>query len=180
MKNTLNFLPVAGHLDLVSVSVARFVNQWRGSLSSSEFLVAEIDPDKAGGADFCTTYGVSATEGANCVIIEARRGNTRTIAACVAPVGYRMDFSGVIRKHLGARQVSVAPLDEVLAATQMEYGSITPIGLPSSWPILIDSGVFDAQRIIMGSGLRRSKLSVPSMAFHEMENVTNLTGIGIK
>ncbi len=35
--------------------------------------------------------------------------------------------------------VSVAPLEYVLEKTEMEYGSITPIGLPIEWEILVDS-----------------------------------------
>jgi prolyl-tRNA editing enzyme YbaK/EbsC (Cys-tRNA(Pro) deacylase) len=40
----------------------------------------------------------------------------------------------------------------------MEYGGITPVGLPPDWPILIDLNVIDQESVIIGSGIRGSKL----------------------
>ena len=40
----------------------------------------------------------------------------------------------------------------------MEFGGITPIGLPSDWPVLIDRAVLEAGPVVVGSGLRRSKI----------------------
>ncbi|MGE2691367.1 hypothetical protein [Mycolicibacterium pulveris] len=40
----------------------------------------------------------------------------------------------------------------------MEYGGITPIGLPPDWPILIDTNVIGQGRVIICSGIRASKL----------------------
>jgi prolyl-tRNA editing enzyme YbaK/EbsC (Cys-tRNA(Pro) deacylase) len=42
----------------------------------------------------------------------------------------------------------------------MEFGGITPIGLPAHWPILIDKAVAAAGPVVIGSGLRRSKILV--------------------
>ena len=44
----------------------------------------------------------------------------------------------------------------------MEYGSINPIGLPFDWKIFVDPKVMEVERIICGSGLQISKLSLPS------------------
>lgn len=44
----------------------------------------------------------------------------------------------VIRKYTNSRVVSVAPFEYVLEKTWMEYGSITPIGFPDDWMILVD------------------------------------------
>ena len=44
----------------------------------------------------------------------------------------------------------------------MEYGGITPVGLPADWPILVDQNVADQQRVIIGSGIRGSKLLASS------------------
>jgi prolyl-tRNA editing enzyme YbaK/EbsC (Cys-tRNA(Pro) deacylase) len=43
----------------------------------------------------------------------------------------------------------------------MEYGGITPIGLPAAWPVLIDPAVLDPESVVIGSGLRHSKLLLP-------------------
>lgn len=42
----------------------------------------------------------------------------------------------------------------------MEYGGITPVGVPESWRLLIDTRVVEGFCVI-GSGLRTSKLAVP-------------------
>jgi prolyl-tRNA editing enzyme YbaK/EbsC (Cys-tRNA(Pro) deacylase) len=43
----------------------------------------------------------------------------------------------------------------------MEYGGITPIGIPASWPLLVDAGAAATERVIIGSGIRASKLVMP-------------------
>ncbi len=43
----------------------------------------------------------------------------------------------------------------------MEYGGITPIGLPDDWPILVDAKVADLPYAVIGSGVRRSKIVIP-------------------
>jgi prolyl-tRNA editing enzyme YbaK/EbsC (Cys-tRNA(Pro) deacylase) len=47
-----------------------------------------------------------------------------------------------------------------VAETGMEYGGITPVGLPGGWPVLIDEAVAATPYVVVGSGLRRSKLVV--------------------
>jgi prolyl-tRNA editing enzyme YbaK/EbsC (Cys-tRNA(Pro) deacylase) len=54
-----------------------------------------------------------------------------------------VDVNGIVRKHLGARKISFAPMDSAVALTGMEYGGITPVGLPGDWPILVDLNVVD-------------------------------------
>ena len=43
----------------------------------------------------------------------------------------------------------------------MEYGGITPLGLPDGWRLLVDDLVVDIDVAVIGSGVRRSKLLVP-------------------
>ena len=44
----------------------------------------------------------------------------------------------------------------------MEYGGITPVGLPSDWPVLVDEAVVLAGDVVIGSGIRASKLLLPA------------------
>ena len=46
----------------------------------------------------------------------------------------------------------------------MEYGGITPIGLPAGWPILIDAAVAAAGPVVIGSGIRGSKIVIDGAA----------------
>ncbi len=65
-----------------------------------------------------------------------------------------------MRRHLGARKLSFASMDDAVALTGMEYGGITPVGLPADWPILVEESVAGHGRLIVGSGIRGSKLLV--------------------
>ncbi|NUR92076.1 MAG: hypothetical protein HOY71_49075 [Nonomuraea sp.] len=122
--------------------------------------VAEIDPELADTAAFCERYGVALEESANCVIVAAKRGGEVRYAACMVLATMRVDVNGVVRKHLDARKTSFAPMAEAVELTGMEYGGITPIGLPADWPILVDANVAALDWAVIGSGLRRSKLAV--------------------
>jgi prolyl-tRNA editing enzyme YbaK/EbsC (Cys-tRNA(Pro) deacylase) len=70
----------------------------------------------------------------------------------------RADVNGVVRRRIDARKASFAPMDLAVAETGMEYGGITPVGLPEGWPLLVDEAVVTRPYVVVGSGLRRSKL----------------------
>ena len=82
----------------------------------------------------------------------------------------RADVNGIVRKRLGARKVSFAPMDTAVSLTGMEYGGITPIALPRDWPILIDENVIEKNGVIIGSGIRGSKLLVSSDVLQSLLN----------
>jgi prolyl-tRNA editing enzyme YbaK/EbsC (Cys-tRNA(Pro) deacylase) len=50
----------------------------------------------------------------------------------------------------------------------MEYGGITPIGLPAGWPILIDARVPAAGPVVIGSGIRGSKIVLDGALLAEL------------
>jgi prolyl-tRNA editing enzyme YbaK/EbsC (Cys-tRNA(Pro) deacylase) len=127
----------------------------------AEAQVAEIDPDLADTAAFCERYDVPLDVSANCVIVAGKRGDQVRYAACLVLATQRADVNGVVRRRLDARKVSFAPMAEATAVSAMEYGGITPIGLPADWPILVDEAVALQPEVVIGSGLRRSKLQVP-------------------
>ena len=123
--------------------------------------VAEIDPDLADTAAFCEAYGSPLDGSANCVVVAGRRGEETRYAACLVLASTRADVNGLVRKRLNARKASFAPMDDAVALTGMEYGGITPIGLPDDWPVLVDAAVAAADAVVIGSGIRGSKLALP-------------------
>ena len=126
--------------------------------AAGEVGVAEIDPAAANTAAFCERYGVSPAESANCVVIAGRRGGETRFAACMVLATTRADVNNVARRELDVRKASFAAMDAAVAETGMEYGGITPIGLPAGWPVLVDARVADTPVVVIGSGVRRSKL----------------------
>ena len=112
-----------------------------GRDGGDEAIVAEIDPELADTAAFCERYGVGLDVSANCVVVAGRRGGETRFAACVVLATTRADVNGVVRRRLDARKASFAAMDLAVAETGMEYGGITPIGLPAGWPLLVDARV---------------------------------------
>ena len=123
--------------------------------------VAEIDPDLADTAAFCEHYAVALDVSANCVIVTGRRAGDDRTAACVVLATTRADVNGFVRRRLDVRKASFVAMTAAVASTGMEYGGITPFGLPSGWPVLVDAQVHAAPWVVLGSGVRRSKLVVP-------------------
>ncbi len=143
-------------MTLVGDPVRRHIDQAGGD----GLWVSEIDPNLADTAAFCEHYDIGLDISANCVVVEAKRADRVWHAACMVLATTRADVNGIVRKHLDARKISFASMDTAVSLTGMEYGGITPVGLPADWPILVDRDVVDQQQVIIGSGVRGSKLLV--------------------
>jgi prolyl-tRNA editing enzyme YbaK/EbsC (Cys-tRNA(Pro) deacylase) len=161
--------------DLLAAPVAAAVAVWgRGD----EVLVAPIDPALADTAAFCEAYDVSPELSANCVVVAGRRGAETTMAACVVLATTRADVNGVVRRRLDVRKASFAAMDDALSASGMEYGGITPVGLPADWPLLVDAAVLEVPYVVIGSGLRASKIVLPGAALAELPGAQVVTDLG--
>jgi prolyl-tRNA editing enzyme YbaK/EbsC (Cys-tRNA(Pro) deacylase) len=68
-------------------------------------------------------------------------------------------------------------MEDAVEATGMEYGGITPLGLPADWPILVDAAVIDIPYVIVGSGVRRSKIAIPGEALVALPNADVVDGL---
>ncbi len=158
IAGSLEPVPVLSRLDLVAEPVAAMLK----TLEDAERVsVAEIDPSLADTAEFCAHYGSPLAASANCVVVAGKRGGELRFAACLVLATMRADVNGVIRRRLDARKASFAPMDEAVSLTGMEYGGITPIGVPADWPILLSPEVAAAPELVVGSGIRGSKILVP-------------------
>ena len=102
--------------------------------------VAEIDPGAGRHRGVLRAYGVDLAESANCVVIIGKRGGRRPFAACVVLATTLADVNGLARRQLDQAKATFAPMDEAVAETGMEYGGITPVGLPAAGPILVTRG----------------------------------------
>ncbi|MET9442189.1 YbaK/EbsC family protein [Streptomyces sp. NPDC006610] len=173
-------VPAPDRLDELTRPVADAVRHWRGSVPADQIVYVDTDPQWADTAVFVEHYGRELLEqSANCVVVAGRRGGDTTLAACVVPSTTRVDVNGVVRRQLGARKASFASMDTATGETGMEYGGITPIGLPEGWPVLVDSAVVDLPYVLVGSGRRRGKLLVPGKAFAELPGAVVLDGLGV-
>ncbi|MYR45613.1 YbaK/EbsC family protein, partial [Streptomyces sp. SID5910] len=145
--------PAPDCLDELTAPVADAVRAWRGSVPAEQIVYVDTDPRWADTAVFVEHYGRELLErSANCVVVSGKRGGETTLAACVVLSTTRVDVNGAVRRQLGARKASFAPMDTATGESGMEYGGITPVGLPADWPVLVDPAVADLPYVLVGSG----------------------------
>jgi prolyl-tRNA editing enzyme YbaK/EbsC (Cys-tRNA(Pro) deacylase) len=137
----------------------------------------EIDPELADTAAFCEHYGVPMEASANCVVVAGKRAGELRYAACMVLATTRADVNGVVKRRLDVRKASFAPMDEAVGLTGMQYGGITPIGLPSDWPLLLDARVAAEPELVIGSGIRGGKLLVPGDLLAKLAGAEVIEGL---
>lgn len=123
--------------------------------------IVEIDPAISDTAATQEAYGLTPRQLVNCVLVGGRRDGVERVAAALVPADKRADVNGFVRRRLDVRKASFLPREQAVATSGMEYGGITPIGLPESWPLLLDADAAAEALVVVGSGVRRSKLLVP-------------------
>lgn len=173
---TLAAVPALSRPDLLAAPVAAALRELPAPAADA-VGVAAIDPELADTAAFCAAYGVAPADSANCVVVAGRRQGDERYAACLVLATTRAQVNTVVRRHLDLRKVSFAPMAEAVARTGMEFGGITPVGLPAGWPLLVDAAVVAAGRVVVGSGLRRSKLTVPADLLAALPGCEVLAGL---
>ncbi|HEY3510290.1 YbaK/EbsC family protein [Kribbella sp. NPDC051137] len=146
----------------------------RDALGDLPAYAAPIDAELADTAAFCAEYDVPMAASANCVIVLGKRAGEETHAAVLVLATDRADVNGVVRKHLGVRKISFTAQDDAVGRTGMEYGGITPIGLPADWPVLVDEAVVAAGPVVIGSGIRGSKMLIDAAALAKLPAATVL------
>jgi prolyl-tRNA editing enzyme YbaK/EbsC (Cys-tRNA(Pro) deacylase) len=133
--------------------------------------VVEIDPAISDTAATQEAYGLDAHQLVNCVLIAGKRDGVERVAAALVPASKRADVNGFVRKRLDVRKASFLPLEQAVTVSGMEYGGITPIGLPAEWPLLLDADAAVEPLVVIGSGVRRSKLLVPGQVLAALPGV---------
>jgi prolyl-tRNA editing enzyme YbaK/EbsC (Cys-tRNA(Pro) deacylase) len=173
---SLAAVPALSRPDLLATPVAAALAAL-GEAQASGIGVAEIDPEVADTAAFCERYGVSLAESANCVVIAGKREGQARYAACVILATTRADVNNVARRELDVRKASFAAMEDAVAQSGMEYGGITPLGLPAGWPVLVDAAVADTAVVVIGSGVRRSKLILAGKLLAGLPGVRVIEGL---
>lgn len=173
---TLTSLPARERPDLLAGPVAAALAAWS---RAEEVAVAEIDPELADTAAMTEAFDLPLAASGNCVVVAGRRNGQEQIAACVVRADHRADVNSLVRRTLGVRKASFLPTGRAVAESAMEYGGITPVGLPGSWRVLVDRRLLAEPVVILGSGVRRSKLLVPGPLLAELPGAEVLADLGV-
>jgi prolyl-tRNA editing enzyme YbaK/EbsC (Cys-tRNA(Pro) deacylase) len=142
--------------------------------------VVEIDPAISDTAATKEAFGLSLDTLANCVVVSGKREGVEKIAACVILATGRADVNNVVKRSLDVRKASFLPLERAVELTAMEYGGITPIGLPEGWPVFVDQRVVTTDLLVIGSGVRRSKIMLPGETFLRLFGVQVIEGLSVE
>lgn len=159
---TATWVKALDNLDLLAAPVAnelRRLAEHEPDLAGRA-VVAAIDPDFADTESMTDHYEMDIYLSCNCVLVAGKRSGEERVAAAVVRATTRADVNHVVKPLLDVRKCSFWTQERAVEASGMEYGGITPVGVPESWRLLIDTRVVEGFCVI-GSGLRTSKLAVP-------------------
>lgn len=175
-STALDWRSVRERPDLLAEPVRTALDRWAGA---DRVRVAEIDPALADTSELVRAYGFALSDSANCVVVAGRRGGEERVAACVVLATTRADVNGVVRRTLDVRKASFLPVQDAVARAGMEYGGITPVGLPPAWRVLVDPAALAVREAVVGSGVRRSKLALPGSLLAELPGAEVVEGLAV-
>lgn len=173
---TLRSLPARERPDLLAEPVAAALAGWP---RADPVAVVEIDPELADTAAMTEAFDLPLAASGNCVVVAGRREGQERVAACVVRADCRADVNNLVRRVLGVRKASFLPTERAVAESAMEYGGITPVGLPPSWRVLVDPRLLAEPVVILGSGVRRSKLLVPGPLLAQLPGAEVVAHLGV-
>ena len=90
-----------------------------------------------------------------------RRDGEERVAACVVRADTRADVNNLVKRTLDVRKASFLSMERAVSESGMEYGGITPVGLPGPGGCWSTRPACEIEVAVIGSGVRRSKLLVP-------------------
>lgn len=170
----LDYRPALAHLDLLAAPVADALRGWE---HAGEVEVLAIDPAVSDTAALVEATGMPLEDCANCVVVGGRRAGVEKVAACVVLATTRADVNTTVRGLLDVRKASFLGMDDAVARTGMEYGAITPVGLPDAWPVYVDARVLTRERVVIGAGARAAKLRLPGPLMARLPGVEIVEGL---
>jgi prolyl-tRNA editing enzyme YbaK/EbsC (Cys-tRNA(Pro) deacylase) len=163
MFGKLDPVPALQRPDLLPPAVLAAV---RDHVPSAQ--VFEIDPAHSDTETLCEVFDLPMDVMSNAVLVLGRREGQERRACCMTLAHRRVDVNGVVRRRLDVRKASFAPMDLAVAESGMEYGGITPVGLPEGWPVWVDAAVADTELVCIGAGVRGAKLLLPGAALLDL------------
>jgi prolyl-tRNA editing enzyme YbaK/EbsC (Cys-tRNA(Pro) deacylase) len=172
----LTGVPALTKPELLADPVAAALTLWD---EASRVEVVEIDPELADTAALTAAYDLPLDASGNCVVVGGRRDGVERVAACVVRADTRADVNNLVKRRLDVRKASFLATDQAVAQTGMEYGGITPVGLPTQWRIFVDESLTEAAVVILGSGVRRSKLLMSGTVLAHLPGVEVVPGLGV-
>ena len=144
-----------------------------------DYEVLPCDPAFADTPQFCEKYGYPPTNSGNTIIVASRK-EPRQVAACLVKASTRLDVNRTLRKLMGVRRLSFASAQETEALTGMAIGGVTMFGLPDELPKYVDADVMNLTYVILGSGVRSSKVKIAPADLAKLPGLQVVAGLAIE
>ena len=181
----IGWRPALERADLLGPPVAAALRALEASSPQGADLarrarVVPIDPDHSDTGALNARYSLDPEATGNCVLVAGRRTGQERIAACVVRATDSADVNHVVKRRIDVRKASFLPVERAVQMSGMEYGGITPVGLPGDWRLLIDAAVAGRDTVLIGSGVRRSKLLVPGALLAALPGAEVVAGLGLR
>ncbi|GIG39524.1 YbaK/EbsC family protein [Cellulomonas phragmiteti] len=181
---TLTWERAVDRPDLLATSTHAAISGWAvvEPAVADAVLVAAIDPDLADTAAMSDAYDLPLSVSVNCVLVAGKREGVERTAACLVRATTRADVNNAVKRLLDVRKASFLPMDRAVQESGMEYGGITPLGLPTDYRVLADAGVAQGDvdgLVVIGSGVRRSKIALPGSLLVRAPGVEVVDGLAI-
>jgi prolyl-tRNA editing enzyme YbaK/EbsC (Cys-tRNA(Pro) deacylase) len=140
-------------------------------LPAQGVTVFTVADDASDTAQFSERYGFGLEDCANTLVLRYKRDGAEHHAAVVTLGSRRLDVNGAVKARLGAQRLSFAKREQAVELTGMEFGGITAFGVPADWVVLVDAAVMARERIVMGAGVRATKLLLAPALLEHLPNV---------
>ncbi|WP_019147961.1 YbaK/EbsC family protein [Timonella senegalensis] len=177
---TVPWEPALGRPDLLGERVLSQLTVWSQNdpERTARIFVCEIDPQDSDTAAMSQRYEIPMHDSVNCVLVAGKREGTERTAAVAVRADTRADINGAIKRMLDVRKASFVPMDRAVEESGMEYGGITPIGLPDTWRFVMDAAAASDEWIVIGSGVRASKIAVRGSDLAHLTGADIIEGLG--
>lgn len=171
--------------DLLARPVAAALKALEGSSPEGAELarraqIVRIDPRYSDTDALNERYDLDPEATGNCVLVAGRRAGEQRVAACVVRATDFADVNHVVKKLIDVHKASFLPVERAVEMSGMEYGGITPVGLPEDWRLFIDGAVADRATVLIGSGVRHSKILVPGALLVALPGAERVENLGMR
>ena len=180
----IGWQPALERTDLLADPVAAALRALETSSDGAHLVrqaqVVPIDPQYSDTDALNAHYALDPEATGNCVLVAGKRTGEERIAACVVRAPDFADVNHVVKKRMDVRKASFLPVERAVKMSGMEYGGITPVGLPEDWRLFIDGAVAGRATVLIGSGVRHSKLLVPGALLVALPGAERVENLGVR
>ena len=180
----IGWQPALERTDLLAAPVAAALRALETSSDGAHLVrqaqVVPIDPQYSDTDALNAHYALDPEATGNCVLVAGKRTGEERIAACVVRAPDFADVNHIVKKRIDVRKASFLPVERAVEMSGMEYGGITPVGLPEDWRLFIDGAVADRATVLIGSGVRHSKILVPGALLVALPGAERVENLGVR